>query len=124
MQHDPHVLLQSDVTTVEMKDKYALVENLLRLIDAEQLRDDSLGSHRLYQKLLHASLAEQLRPYIIDNRRNFLVRRFAIDIAEAFQCSELQNQLELVGQDIDARCVNITAINLGFPGKYSLVFFL
>lgn len=37
------------------------------------------------------------------------------------KAGEINPNIELVGQDIDARCVRITALNLGLRGKYGYV---
>jgi hypothetical protein len=37
------------------------------------------------------------------------------------EASNINNHAELVGQDIDARCAKITAINLGLRGRYGWV---
>ena len=91
MRHDPHILLQSDVTDVSDGDKEILVETFLKLFEADELLDDF--ARISYDKLMHPALAEQLRPYITNPDQGLIVRRVAIDIAEACHCQELQEDL-------------------------------
>ncbi len=93
MKLDPEVLLRSDVATADVKDRAALVGSLLKLYDEERLLDRDPDIRRLYRKLHHPDLAEQLRPYICDSSKGIIVRRVAIDIAEACKIRTLQNEL-------------------------------
>lgn len=95
---DPQVLLRSDVATTDEKDRAALAATLLRLFDEERLSDRD-GSRALYRKLAHPGLAEQVRPYISDKTKGFLVRRVAADIAEACGLRELLDDLVTVALD-------------------------
>lgn len=99
MQTDPDLLLRSDVATADMKDKEALVKNLLILFDEEKLIDFDLDLRRRYVKLFHPGLAEQLRPYINDSSKGFLVRRVATDIAEDCGLKDLQDDLVNIALD-------------------------
>ena len=80
---DPQVLLRSDVATADVQDRAALVETLLKLYDEERLLDRDVGIQRRYGKLAHPNLAEQLEPFIRDRTKGIIVRRVAVDIAEA-----------------------------------------
>ena len=93
MKVDPEVLLRSDVATADVKDRAALVEILLRLYDEEKLLDRDWDLRKRYRKLAHPGLAEQLRPYICDTTKGVVVRRVAIDIAEACELQRLQDDL-------------------------------
>ena len=93
MKLDPEVLLRSDVATADVKDRVALVGALLKLYDEEKLFDRYPDIRRLYRKLKHPNLSEQLRPYICDNTKGIIVRRVAIDIAEACKLCTIQNDL-------------------------------
>ncbi len=91
MKIEPLVLLRSDVLSAEENLRAALTERLLEIFENEDARDwDSKGN---YQKLKHSELAKQLRPFINDKTKGWLVRRVAIDIAEACQTTELQDDL-------------------------------
>jgi len=93
MKLDPEVLLRSDVATADVKDRAALLSNLLKLYDEEKLFDRDPDMRRLYRKVNHPKLAEQLRPYICDSTKGIIVRRVAIDIAEACKQNMLQGDL-------------------------------
>lgn len=96
MQIEPYVLLRSDVATVDESDRQALVASLLGLFDAEQLLDRNRG---LYRRLRHSDIADQVRPYIRDQRKGVLVRRAAIHIAEECRVQEVQDELVMVALD-------------------------
>jgi len=81
MESEPETLLKSDVASCDEIDRHRLVEKLLALFDQEKLLDKD--TYQYYSKLGHPSLADQVRPYICDKKKGFLVRRVAINIAEA-----------------------------------------
>jgi len=93
METDPDVLLKSDIATTDNNKRRALVDILLKLYDQERLLDNDWGQHKYYAKLIHPGLADQLKPYIMDSSKGFVVRRVAIDIAEACDLKELQDEL-------------------------------
>ncbi len=95
---DPQVLLRSDIATTDEKDRATLAAALLQLFDEERLSDRD-GVHGLYGKLAHPGLAEQVRPYIGDKSKGFLVRRVAADIAEACELRKLLDDLVTVALD-------------------------
>ena len=101
---DPEVLLRSDVASTDLEDKVKLVDTMLRLYDEEKLLDVNLVSQSLYRKLEHPSLAEQLRPYITDADKSyadksFVVRRVALNIAEACSLRSLQEEAADIALD-------------------------
>jgi hypothetical protein len=96
---NPQVLLRSDVSTMSAPTREALAGSLLHLFDEGTLIDSDWGERARYRKLAHPGLAEQLRPYIRDNAKNVIVRRVAIDIAEACHLRELQRLLADVALD-------------------------
>ncbi|MEA1863778.1 MAG: hypothetical protein U9N46_01040 [Euryarchaeota archaeon] len=99
MKMDPEVLLRSDVATADTKDRAALVESLLILYDKEKSFDHDWAIRGQYQKLAHPELAEQLRSYICDVAKNDVVRRVAINIAEACELQTLQGDLVDIALD-------------------------
>ncbi len=99
MKIDPIVLLRSDVTTTHEQDRMALTEQLLDLYKQEKLRADDFNIRKHYKKLAHPKLAEQIRPFIIDNTKDYLVRRAAIDIASACQLTTLADDLADIALD-------------------------
>jgi hypothetical protein len=78
---DPEVLLRGDIASFDVENRKRLVEKLLTLFEQEKLLDRD--TRKYYHKLNHPSLSDQLRPYIRDKNKGFLVRRVAVDIAEA-----------------------------------------
>lgn len=96
---DPEVLLRSDVASTDAEDKVALVSTLLRLYDEEALLDLGLVPPNQYRKLEHHGLAEQLRPYVTDASKGIVVRRVALDMAEACELQSLQDAAAEVALD-------------------------
>ena len=96
---DPQALLGSDVATMSVESHVALVDALLRLFDAGELIDDRFGERHRYRKLAHPGLAARLTPFIQDRAKNNVVRRVAIDIAEACECVALEDLLARVALD-------------------------
>lgn len=96
---DPEILLGSDIASADTRDKEAVVETLLRLYDEEKLLDVGYAPRNRYRRLSHPGLAEQLRPYIADSSKGFVVRRVAIDIAEACELRDLQEDAAAVALD-------------------------
>lgn len=82
MKSDPQVLLRSDVAAASETTREQLVQALLEGLDAHEIFD-SIQLYGSYRKLDHPRLATQLEPYIRDVRKDVVVRRFAIDLAEA-----------------------------------------
>ncbi|QIN84410.1 hypothetical protein GBA63_18515 [Rubrobacter tropicus] len=99
MDSEPEVLLRSDVASTDVEARAGLVAAMLRLYDEGKLLDIGLIPHKDYRKLAHPGLAEQLRPYIADATRNFVVRRVALDIAEACELRTLQGTAAEVALD-------------------------
>jgi hypothetical protein len=94
---DPEVLLRSDVAKADNQSREKVVESLLQHFDDEVLIDTRLRN--LYSKLDHPRITTQLSPYIRDRSKGWLVRRVAIDIAEACDVRELQNLLADIALD-------------------------
>lgn len=90
-ENDPEVALRSDVLSASEQDRQKLVGVLLDAFEKETLFDTETQTN--YSKLNHPNLASQLRPYILDTQKGWLVRRAAIDIAEACGCTELRDEL-------------------------------
>lgn len=93
MKADPEVLLQSDVATFKVKDRVNLVDKLLKLYEGEKSVDFNPNIRRQYRKLAHPDLVEQLRPYVCGAEKNIIVRRVAINIAQACELQVLQDEL-------------------------------
>lgn len=96
---DPQTLLQSDVAMVDDIERKKLVDALLEGFANRRMIDDTVGGRRIYQKLRHSALAEQLEPWICGKDRDWMARRAAIDIAEACNLQTLQQTLANVALD-------------------------
>jgi predicted NACHT family NTPase len=96
---DPEVLFRSDVATADIEDRRALVDALLALYREERALDLDLDRRRRYGKLAHPDLPGQLRPVICDTGQGPIVRRVAIDVAEACRLSVLVEDLVRIALD-------------------------
>jgi predicted NACHT family NTPase len=96
---DPEILLRSDLSIMKETDRSALVDSLIRKYDDETLLDIDWDIRRMYGKLYHSSLEEQLKPYICDTTKGEIVRRVAIYIAEACGLKSLQDELANIALD-------------------------
>ncbi|WP_199341002.1 NACHT domain-containing protein [Nostoc spongiaeforme] len=106
MKTDPDVLLQSDIPADD-EIRSAIVENLLKKYEQEKL--NLYGkSYPRYDKLQHSGLATQLLPYIYDSSKPNDARDVAIDIAEACNVNELQDELVNLALD-SSQYINIRA---------------
>ena len=99
MDTEPQVLLGSDVANTDVEARAYLVAKLLRLYDEGKLLDVELVPHNRYRKLEHPDLAGQLEPYIAEPSKGFVVRRVALDIAEACGLRTLQGVASEVALD-------------------------
>ncbi|MDF5729240.1 MAG: CHAT domain-containing protein [Rhizonema sp. PD38] len=98
MKTDPDVLLRSDLPT-DADIRAAIVDNLLKQYEQGRLFDTSIDNYLRYEKLKHSRLDVQLRPYIQDSSKPIDVRDAAIDIAEACEVHELQEELANLALD-------------------------
>jgi nucleoside phosphorylase/predicted NACHT family NTPase len=96
---DPLVVLRGDVASATPQDRADLVDALLAAFDAGTLFDRDWGLRQHYGKLDHPGLADQLRPYIVQQERRPTARRVAADIAEACDCRTVQEELAGVALD-------------------------
>jgi len=96
---NPEVLLRSDIATADLKDRAALVKSLLKIYDEEGLLDRDRDNRKRYNRLNHPGIADQLRPYICDSTKGIIVRRVAIDIAEACELQALQDDIANIALD-------------------------
>ena len=79
---EPEVLLRCDVTRRSDADKLRLVEGLLQRTKRGEHFEKS-GGKMFYSALAHQDLGAQLRPYILDETLNIVVRWLALDSANA-----------------------------------------
>ncbi len=83
MRIEPEVLLSSDAATVSEDTRVSLVSSLLRAYETGLLVTRNSGASKLYGRLAHTQLRQQLQPYITDGRITVDARQFAIDVADA-----------------------------------------
>lgn len=113
---DPEILLLADMTTASDLDRASLIEELFARFDAFTLSDARFDSRVDYSRLMHPGLANQLGPRIRDTTKNFIVRRFAMNVAEACECSECIPDLMAVAENereaayIRARAVDALSV--------------
>ena len=76
----PTILLRTDVSKFTDGEKKLAIGSLLERADREEAFDEQ-GTSTFYRALRHPGIGNQLRPYIVDQSRNLVVRRMAIEIA-------------------------------------------
>ncbi|MEH2314514.1 MAG: CHAT domain-containing protein [Nostoc sp.] len=91
MKTDPDVLLRSDIPT-DANLRAAIVDNLLKQYEQGKLFDLYGNNYGRYEKLKHSGLTVQLHPYIQDSSKPIDARDAAIDIAQACEVCELQEE--------------------------------
>ena len=96
---DPEVLLRGDIAAADVDHRRKLAQALLDGYGAERIVDRDWDLRFLYHKLAHPDLADQLRPYVVDKGAGAMVRRVAINMAEA--CNLKSLQAELIGLALD-----------------------
>jgi hypothetical protein len=96
---DPQVLLGSDAILADPNNRAKLVERILRLAAKEQISDMDLSLRARYGNLSHDGIADQLHPYLENKNASFMALRMAIDIAEACNVKELQEDLAAIVLD-------------------------
>ena len=96
---DPEVLLRSDVAMAHTADRRALVKHLLASYEEGRLVDSNLDLRLAYGKLGYPEIGSDLQTYIVDRVKGVIVRRVAIDIAEANHVVSLQDDLVNVALD-------------------------
>ena len=96
---EPDILLRSDIASASPQDRQALVGELLLRYERSELHDFDFNNRSRYDQLCHPTLGEQLRPFIEDRTKNIVVRRVAIDIAEANDGAGLADFLAALALD-------------------------
>ena len=99
MKTDPEVLLRSDIATASAEDRRLLVESLLELLQREELLPPDWHQQRHYRKLAHPGLGAQLTPYLQEKTRSIFARCAGIEIAEACELKDVQNDLARMALD-------------------------
>ncbi len=91
--NEPEILLLGDITATTESQKAALTESYLAHIAASNVVDWNMRSNFRYDRLQHAGLVDQVRPYIENHSENENVRIEAMFIAEACRLHELGSLL-------------------------------
>lgn len=98
LEHQPEILLRSDVATGDLSSRSRLVENLLQRIRARAFAEWR-ELYSLFGKLDHPGLPAQLGPVIRDRNELQEVRCAAIDIAERCRRTDLVELLADIALD-------------------------
>lgn len=99
-EHDPQILLQSDLPRQDAGFREMLVEQLIAGLQSEELDDREWMFRGLYERLEHPNLDKQLKPILIGANQKRSVRRFACHVAEQCRVSSLGEAL--LGITLDA----------------------
>lgn len=90
---EPEVLLRTDVRTLDDADRGSLVAALLSMEEIGRLPFQDYFQPRRYDRLSHAGLADQLRPWIEEPERHSGARELAIEIAGVTGAAALSGAL-------------------------------
>ncbi len=95
IQKDPLNILSGDIEYMSDENKLKLFQNLLDKLNTIEIHDFNFKLRDSYHKLKHLGIVEQLKPYLTNgkNQYNTMVRRFAIDVCERCELSELSDVL-------------------------------
>lgn len=107
---EPEILLRTDVRNLDEEDRAALVDRLLWMEEKGQLPFSDYFRPRRYDRLKHAALPEQLRPWIVEPGRHAGARELAIEIAGAAGATALAGVLaDAVLQPAESLDVRVAA---------------
>lgn len=107
---EPEILLRADIATSSPENRTILTQSLLNHFEQGKLHDRDWELNGRYAKLAHPGLDEQLKPYVLDRNKTVLVRRNAIEIAEACRLTTLQRELlNLSLDDTESLPVRVSA---------------
>jgi hypothetical protein len=90
---DPESLLGAAGASLAAEQREDVVQSLLDRSDNGRFLNLRWNLFRLYPKLRHPSLADQLRPYLRDKTKSTNARHVAIDIAHACEVDQLGPEL-------------------------------
>ena len=99
VEHEPELLLLSDVVVEGNEDRARIVGELLRRKRAQQLARIDVLAYPRFRKLAHPGIGEQLRPVLMNVEEPEEVREFAADIAEYTECATLIPELTQIALD-------------------------
>ncbi len=93
IENNPLVILDSDVHHISEDKHEKILENLLKQFEDKLIIDTIPRLYFKYYKLNYPGIEQQLKNYIKNKNKHFMVRRVAIDIAETCKVKELQEIL-------------------------------
>ena len=85
----PEILLRTDLSHLGDARKKQVVDALLQKAANAEFFEKHDERRPFYAALAHRDLADQLRPTILDRRKNRIARWLALDIASACKCRDL-----------------------------------
>lgn len=97
--HEPEVLLRSDVAAAAPEDRRRLIDALLERVRSGPLIDFYSVLYPYLGKLSHPALAEQLRPIIAGRDEHGITRRVSIELVEQTNLQALTPLLVDVARD-------------------------
>jgi len=98
LHNEPEILLRSDIMNIGDEVKEQIVASLLGGFTNERLFYSGT-LYENYYKLAHPTIAEQLRPFLIDKNATMFARRAAIDMAETCKVKVLEESLANIALD-------------------------
>ena len=99
---DPHVLLRSDVSAMDVVIRERITAQLLIHFENGALLPRSVLNSEPLKALNHPALSQQLKPYLADPSKNEGSRWAAVEIAEACNLIDLQDDLANLALDSKA----------------------
>jgi len=93
VQSEPLLLLRTDLSDTSDDQRAYLAEALLKAFATKAEFDRDWGLRQHYRKLAHSTLADQLRPYIVDQQIFHTARNAALEIAETCTVRELVDEI-------------------------------
>ncbi len=98
-EHEPELILLSDVVIERDEDRALVVGELLRRKRDQQLARIDVMPYPRFRKLGHHCITEQLRPVLMNTDEPEELREFAADIAKHTECLKLIPELTLLALD-------------------------
>lgn len=114
----PAVLLRSDVATTDYAQRAALLREILRMCNAEEILYQDVDHSDRLRHLNHPEIVEQLRPVITENKNNIYARMVALETLAGCRNTELLPEILGMALDnaahIELRCrgVDILGLNI------------
>ncbi|MDJ1466949.1 NACHT domain-containing protein [Xanthocytophaga flava] len=98
IQTQPKLILRIEDHLLDDEKKRIIVDALLNLTDKKEIADE-WQDKTFYPKLFHSQIDSQLKPYLEDKTKNYVVRRLTTRIIEACKVYGLEEELWKVIED-------------------------